>query len=100
VQLGAVHKGCPQSDLSSADILPTRGLFRCGHPHFLAQNSDFSKFIVYPHGQGGVEPLRTYSGQEGRSIFRDFVRTSFMDGPLGEAVPYYNIWQTKTKCWK
>jgi len=30
-----------------------------------------------------VEPVRTFFGQEGRvSIFRDFVRTSFMDGPL------------------
>jgi len=30
----------------------------------------------------GVEPLRTFFGQEGRGlIFRDFVQTSFMDGP-------------------
>jgi len=30
----------------------------------------------------GVEPVRTFCGQGGRgSIFRDFVRTSFMDGP-------------------
>jgi len=29
----------------------------------------------------GVEPVRTFCGQGGRgSIFRDFVRTSFMDG--------------------
>jgi len=33
-----------------------------------------------------VEPRRTFCGQEGEgsSIFRDFVRTSFMDGPLFE----------------
>jgi len=36
---------------------------------FDAKNFGFSKFMVCPHGQGG-------------SIFRDFVRTSFMNGPL------------------
>jgi len=30
----------------------------------------------------GVEPVRTFFGQGGWSIFRDFVGTSFMDGPL------------------
>jgi len=31
----------------------------------------------------GVDPVRTFFGQGGREpIFRDFVRTSFMDGPL------------------
>jgi len=29
----------------------------------------------------GVKAVRTFCGQEGR-IFRDFVRTSFMDDPL------------------
>jgi len=34
--------------------------------------------MVYPHGQGGLSQC----GQGGRrSIFRHFVRTSFMDGP-------------------
>jgi len=34
-------------------------------------------------GGEGVEPVRTFCGQEERgSIFCDFVRTSFMDGPL------------------
>jgi len=56
-----------------------RGFFRCGRPHFLAQkNSNFSKFMLCPHGKGGV----VQCGQGGRgSIFRVFVRTSFMDGP-------------------
>jgi len=51
------------------------------NPHFLAQKpSNFSKFMVYPDRQEGLSSadiLRTR-----RSIFRDFVRTSFMDGPL------------------
>jgi len=35
-------------------------------------------------GGKGVEPVRTFCGQEerGGSIFCDFVRTSFMYGPL------------------
>jgi len=38
---------------------------------FMQKTLDFSKFMVYPYEQ------------EGRgSIFRDFVWTSFMDGPL------------------
>jgi len=35
----------------------------------------------------GVEPVRTFFGQEGGSIFRDFVRTSIMDGPLSNIAP-------------
>jgi len=31
-----------------------------------------------------VESVRTFCGQGGGSIFRDFVRTSFMDGPKRE----------------
>jgi len=43
-------------ELSSADILRIRGegVFKCGRSHFLVQKtSDFLKFMVYPHGQGG-----------------------------------------------
>jgi len=43
--------------MSSADILRTRErvFFRCGRPHFLEKKtSDFSKFMVCPHGQGGL----------------------------------------------
>jgi len=44
--------------------------------------SGFSKFMVCLHGQGGkVEPVRTFFGLvEKGSIFRDFVRTSFIVG--------------------
>jgi len=46
---------------------------------------DFSKFMVCPHGQEAgveVEPVRTFCRQGGgESIFRDFMRTSFTDGP-------------------
>jgi len=58
--------------VSSADILRTKEIFRCGRPHFFAQNktSDFSKFMIVRTDKEG-----------GGSIFRDFVRTSFMDGP-------------------
>jgi len=35
--------------------------------------------MVCLHGQREVEPLWT---NEGESIFRDLVQTSFMDGPL------------------
>jgi len=49
----------------------------------MQKTSDFSKFMVCLHGQGGkgVEPVRTFFGQMERvSIFRDFVLTSFMQG--------------------
>jgi len=42
------------------------GFFRCGRPHILMQKtSDFSKFMVCPHGQGGrgFEPVRTFCEQ-------------------------------------
>jgi len=43
-----------ERDLSSVDILQTRGIFRCGRPHFLVQKtSDFSKFMVCLHRQEG-----------------------------------------------
>jgi len=37
-----------------------------------------------PHSQvgRGDEPVRTFFGQLERSIFRDFVQTSFIIGPL------------------
>jgi len=51
---------------------------------FEAKTSDFLKFLLCPHGQRG-RGLRQcghfLDKGEGRSIFRDFVRTSFMDGP-------------------
>jgi len=58
-KLVAVYKRRPQSgELSSADILRIRerGFFRSGYPYFLEQKlSDFSKFMVCPHGQGPRE---------------------------------------------
>jgi len=69
--LGAVHKRRPQlgeeGGLSSADILRTRGrwFFRCGRPHFLAQKtSNFLKFMVYLHGQGGFSHCGHFSDKE------------------------------------
>jgi len=76
--------------LFSPDIFRTRGegFFRCGRPHFLAQKN-FGFFEIYgvsalrtDKGGRGVEQVRTFAdkGERG-SIFTDFVRTSFMDGP-------------------
>jgi len=51
------HKRRPQSggrEFVQRRRFATRGFFRCGRPHFLAHlTSDFSKFMVYTHGQGG-----------------------------------------------
>jgi len=52
---------------------------------FWCKTSDFSKFMVCPHAQGGgrgVESVRTFCGQRGRGLFfRFFVWTFFIDGP-------------------
>jgi len=62
--MSAVRRGCPVRAFCGQ-----KGFFRCGRPHFLVQKtSDFSKIMACPHGHG-----------EGGSIFRDFVRTSFMN---------------------
>jgi len=34
-----------------------------------AKTSDFSKFMVCPHGQGGIETVRTFCGQGGGDQF-------------------------------
>jgi len=73
--LGAVDKIRPKSGGGGCPMR-TRGreFFRCGRPHILVRKtSDSSNFMMCPHGEEG--------GREG-SIFRDFVRTSFMDDPL------------------
>jgi len=66
--------------LSSAD----KGevvLLQMLRPHFLVlKTPDFSEIYGVPARGGGVEPVRT-RGERG-SIFRDYVQTSFMDGPL------------------
>jgi len=70
VKLGAVHKGRPQSGrfvLCGYFSDKWGGCFRCGRPHYFSHiTSDFSKFIVCPHGQGRVDPGRTFCGQRGR----------------------------------
>jgi len=54
--------------------------FRCGRPQFLVQKtSNFSKFMVSPHGQGGLSQCGHIRTRGEESIF---VGTSFMDGPL------------------
>jgi len=56
-----------------------RELFRCGRPHFLLQKptSNFSKFIVCPHGQEEDRERDWASAyiflDKERSIFHDFV---------------------------
>jgi len=82
-----IHKRRPQSGgLSSVDVLRTRGegFLRCGRPRFLLQKtSEFSNFMVCPHGQGEerLSQCGHIADTERGSIFRDFVRTSFMDRP-------------------
>jgi len=54
---------------------------------FGAKTLNFSKIIVRPQRTRWrrVEPVRTFCRPEGRgSIFCEFVRTSFMDGPLSK----------------
>jgi len=47
-----------------------------------AKISDFSKFMMCPHGQGrGLSQCGHFADKGEESIFRDFVRTSFMNGP-------------------
>jgi len=61
--LRAVHNRRPQpggGSLATADILRTKGFFSCECSQFLEQQtSDFSKFMVCPHGQEGGGPFWT-----------------------------------------
>jgi len=81
--LGVVHKRRPQSRgrVSGADIFWTRGILQIRtSAHCGANISYFLKFMLCVRtdkGKGG----QAISADEGRSIFRNFVRTSFMDGP-------------------
>jgi len=58
---------------------------------FGAKTSDFSKILVCLHGQGGrgLSQCGQGGGRE-ESIFHNFVRTSFMDGPLLILLVYYS----------
>jgi len=50
---------------------------------FGAKKLQIFRNLCYARTDKGVEPVRTFCGQGKReSIFRDFVCTSFMDGPL------------------
>jgi len=89
--LGAVHKRRPHSGggvfLSSAEILRTReeGVLqmRTSAPFGVKKLGFFEIYGMssWTRGRGlaSADILRT---RERGSIFRDFVRTSFMDGPL------------------
>jgi len=60
------------------------GFFRCGCPQFLTQKTpDFLKLMMCLHGQGGrgLSQCGHFSDKGEGSIFRDFVRTSFMAAP-------------------
>jgi len=75
-----------RGNLSCADILRTRGKRSSVtdiHTFWCKITSQFSKFMVCPHGQGrrGCASADIFRIRAERSIFCDFVRTSFMDGP-------------------
>jgi len=59
--LGADNKSRPQSgEVVQCGRFADQGeeFFRSGRPHFLVQKIFLSKFIVCPHGQGAIEPVR------------------------------------------
>jgi len=57
------------------------GFFKCGRPHFLVQKtSDFLYLWCVRTDKGSCASADIWRTRG--SIFRDFVRTSFMDGPL------------------
>jgi len=72
-----------QEGLSIADILWTKGVQMRTSALSGANTSDFFKFMVCPHGQGGrgLSQCEHFVDSRWGLIFRDFVRTSFMDGP-------------------
>jgi len=82
--LEAIHKRRKQSGeeiLSSTD----KGweVLQSGRTHYLSQKKlDFSNFLVSPHGQGERVQAKADILSTRGTIFRDFVRTSFMDGFL------------------
>jgi len=86
LQLGAVHKGRPQSgrsgDLSSADK-GGKGSSDADVRTFWRKNRRIFRNLWCVRTGEGVRPVRTFFGQGGRgSIFRDFVQTSFLNGFL------------------
>jgi len=84
MSLGAIHKRRPQSvgfvQCGHFADKWDKGFFRCRCPNFLVQKtSDFSKFLVCQHRQGGLSKCGHFSDKEGGKV--NFV-TSFMEGPL------------------
>jgi len=79
--------------------LEKRGSSNADVRTFDAKTSDFSKFMyVQTDKRGGGEPVRTFYGQMGRRlIFRDFVPTSFKDGPLRKILLLLLLLQTTVK---
>jgi len=78
-RLGAVHKGRPHSGEGVCPVQTRGGSFFSDLDvrTFWCKNIGF--FEIYGKGEG-VESVRTFCGKGGRgSIFRHFVRTSFMD---------------------
>jgi len=62
------------------------GFFRCDRSDdriFWRQKTlDFSKFMVCPHGQERLSQCGHFADKRRGSVFRDFMRTSFMVGPF------------------
>jgi len=57
-----------------------KGFFTCGRPHFLVRKTGlFEIYGVFARTR--VKGFELVRAREKGSIFRDFVRTSFMDGP-------------------
>jgi len=81
--LGTVHKRPPQN----RGVCPVRtfkGVLQM-RMFALFGTKNFGLFEIYGVSaqSRGVEPVQTFCGQGERgSIFRDFVRVSFTDGPL------------------
>jgi len=91
----SIQDALSQGVLSSADILCTRGKGGGGlqmrrFAFFCAKTSDFSKFMVSARKKG-IGSVRTFWGQEGGSIFRNIVRTSFTDRPLHKLKNFENL---------
>jgi len=74
-----------------------RGFFSCGRPYFLAQkNLGFFEIYVVSartRREGGLSQCGHYADKGEGSIFRDFMRTSFMESPQTGMKPYdCKIW--------
>jgi len=85
--LGAVHKTRPQfGGVQCGHFAHNggRGVLDADVRTFWCKNFGFFELygVSAQTRRGGFEPARTLCGQGGCSIFRDCVRTPFMNGPL------------------